>query len=52
MISTMEKVRQYGLVDGKDKHTKGNTRMVNTMDVSARFHPNCFSKGATNTLQA
>ena len=28
------------------------TAMVKTMEVSARFHPNCFSSGATKTLQA
>src|SRR5438128_7761615 len=28
------------------------TATVNTRDVSARFHPNCDSRGATNTLHA
>src|ERR1017187_6136480 len=28
------------------------TAMVNTIEVSARFHPNSFSSGATNTLHA
>src|SRR5579864_74464 len=28
------------------------TAIVNTMEVSARFQPNCFSSGATKTLQA
>src|ERR1035437_11148734 len=28
------------------------TAMVNTLEVSARFQPNSFSSGATNTLQA
>src|ERR1019366_917776 len=28
------------------------TAMVNAMEVCARFHPNCFSSGATNTLHA
>ena len=28
------------------------TAMVNTIEVSARFHPNSFSNGATNTLHA
>src|SRR6266852_8706022 len=28
------------------------TAMVNTLEVCARFHPNCFSSGATNTLHA
>ena len=28
------------------------TASVNTEDVCARFHPNSFSSGVTNTLQA
>ena len=28
------------------------TAIVKTIDVSARVHPNCFSRGVTNTLQA
>src|SRR5208282_1781112 len=31
---------------------KTTTAMVNTIEVSARFHLNSFSNGATNTLQA
>ena len=28
------------------------TKMVNTIEVSARFHPNSFSSGATKMLHA
>ncbi len=31
---------------------KTTTAHVNTSDVSARFQPNSFSRGATKTLQA
>ena len=31
---------------------KTTTAMVKTIEVSARLQPNCFSGGATNTLQA
>ena len=50
--------------DLRDKYPKGAdpivlgesantiTAIVNTIEVSARVHPNRFSSGATNTLQA
>jgi hypothetical protein len=34
------------------ERAKTTTAQVNTWDVSARFQPNSFSRGATKTLQA